>query len=63
MSNDMSTDNDATASGAVGDEDRCEKCGELPELVEAASMNPLTGTEWDRYKCPCEYTTVRIPHA
>jgi len=58
----MSEDKDASLRGAIGEEDRCEECEELPELIEEASVNPLTGMEWDRYKCPCEQTTVRVPH-
>lgn len=45
----------------IDDGDRCDECGELPELVEETSENPLTGEEWDRYKCDCGWTTVRVP--
>lgn len=45
----------------IDESDRCDECGELPELVEEAAKQPLTGDEWDRYKCDCGYTTVRVP--
>lgn len=45
----------------IDEDDRCEKCNKLPKLVEEASVNPLTGDEWDRYKCDCGHTTVRLP--
>jgi hypothetical protein len=38
--------------------ERCEECGEVVELNEADVENPLTGDRYDRYKCPCEETTV-----
>jgi len=46
----------------IDESDRCDECGTLPKLIEEASVNPLTGDEWNRYKCDCEYTTVRVPH-
>jgi hypothetical protein len=45
----------------IEESDRCDECGELPELIEDASENPLTGEEWDRYQCDCGWTTVRVP--
>ncbi len=58
----MAESEPAVNEQVIEEEDRCEECGELPKLIETASVNPITGTEWDRYKCPCEYTTVRVPH-
>lgn len=45
----------------IDESDRCPECDKLPDLVEEASMNPLTGDEWDRYKCNCGHVTVRVP--
>lgn len=45
----------------IDESDRCDDCGELPTLVEEAAENPLSGEKWDRYKCDCGYTTVRVP--
>jgi len=45
----------------IDESDRCPECDELPELVEGESENPLTGDEWDRYKCNCGHATVRVP--
>lgn len=45
----------------VGEDDECSECGGVPQLVEEDSTNPLTGDSWDRYKCDCGHTTVRIP--
>ena len=50
-----------TKDAPITEDERCDECGELPELVEEASENPLTGDTWGRYKCPCEWTTVRVP--
>lgn len=52
---------DSTEEAEIEESHRCEECGELPELVEEAAENPLTGDEWDRYQCECEHTTVRVP--
>lgn len=48
-------------NGPVEEDDRCPECDGLPVLVEEASENPLTGDKWDRYKCDCGHTTVRVP--
>jgi|AntDeeMetagen285_2_1112576.scaffolds.fasta_scaffold11047_3 hypothetical protein len=45
-------------NGVIDQTDQCGKYDELPELVEETSENPLTGDEWDRYKCSCGHTTV-----
>lgn len=37
---------------------QCEECGDEVELIEVDAENPLTGDRYDRYKCPCEETTV-----
>lgn len=30
----------------IDESDRCGECGQLPELIEEAAVNPLSGDEW-----------------
>jgi len=43
---------------SINELSQCAECGDVPELIEEASIDPLTGTGWDRYKCGCGETTV-----
>jgi len=50
---------DQQSQNVIEESNRCDECGELPELIEEAAENPLTGDEWDRYKCDCGHTTAQ----
>lgn len=39
--------------------DRCEECGQEPEFDERKT-DLFDEEEYDRYECPCGYTTVHV---